>query len=141
MKRSYRSDMDPGSSLGIGVRFGQCGGSSPGVHLDFAEGIGKIARNMPGDRQRKTMRLAVRNARGCSIAGGLVFTQRRSVVDVGVPQGGLRSKRRGSQPRPCPLQGRPQGAMPAANLQGHCPSTWVVTSATGAIARLYGSRR
>ncbi|RWW58182.1 hypothetical protein BHE74_00034983 [Ensete ventricosum] len=55
--------MDPGSSSGIGPRFGQCGGSSSGVCWDFAEGIEKIARNTPGDRQRKTMRLAAGNAR------------------------------------------------------------------------------
>ncbi|RZS26737.1 hypothetical protein BHM03_00060118 [Ensete ventricosum] len=41
VKRSYRSDMDPGSSLSIGVRFGRCGGSSLGVRLDFAKGIGR----------------------------------------------------------------------------------------------------
>ncbi|RWW06585.1 hypothetical protein GW17_00030078 [Ensete ventricosum] len=31
MKRNYRSDMDPGSSLGIGPWFGQCDGSSSRV--------------------------------------------------------------------------------------------------------------
>ncbi|RRT40874.1 hypothetical protein B296_00049723 [Ensete ventricosum] len=44
VKRDYTPDMDPGSSLGIGPRFGRCDGSSPGVRLDFADGIGKIAR-------------------------------------------------------------------------------------------------
>ncbi|RWW08941.1 hypothetical protein GW17_00027589, partial [Ensete ventricosum] len=36
---------------------------------DFAEGIEKIARNTSGDRQRKTVRLAVGDSRGCRIAG------------------------------------------------------------------------
>ncbi|RWW88503.1 hypothetical protein BHE74_00002617 [Ensete ventricosum] len=46
----------------------------------FTERIGKLAGNMPGDHRKKT---------------GLVFTQRRSVVDAGVPQeGGLGSGRR-----------------------------------------------
>ncbi|RWW81493.1 hypothetical protein BHE74_00010101 [Ensete ventricosum] len=36
---------------------------------DIAKGIGKIARNTPGDRQRKTVRLAVGNAGGCRITG------------------------------------------------------------------------
>ncbi|RZS27701.1 hypothetical protein BHM03_00061223 [Ensete ventricosum] len=69
VKMSYKPDMDPGSSLSIGPRFGQCDGSSSGVQLDFIEGIGKIARNMPGDRRRKTMRLAAGNAKGCRIMG------------------------------------------------------------------------
>ncbi|RZS14428.1 hypothetical protein BHM03_00046126, partial [Ensete ventricosum] len=69
-------------------------GNSPGVHRELTEGIrnlpgwckgvhrkkiethrkivggiGKIARNTPGDRQRKTVRLAVGNAGGCRITG------------------------------------------------------------------------
>ncbi|RZS27296.1 hypothetical protein BHM03_00060743 [Ensete ventricosum] len=36
---------------------------------DFAEGIGKVTRNMSGDRQRKTVRLAAGNVGGCRIAG------------------------------------------------------------------------
>ncbi|RZR95352.1 hypothetical protein BHM03_00024186 [Ensete ventricosum] len=62
-------DMDPGSSLGIGPRFGRCSGSISRVRLDFTEGIEKIARNTPGDHQRKTMTLAARNAGGCRITG------------------------------------------------------------------------
>ncbi|RWV82615.1 hypothetical protein BHE74_00047185 [Ensete ventricosum] len=71
--------MDPRSSLGIGPRFRRCSGSLPGVRKDFAEGIGKIARNMPRDQRRMTMRLTAGNAKGCK---GLVFTQRRLVVDT-----------------------------------------------------------
>ncbi|RRT58238.1 hypothetical protein B296_00039673 [Ensete ventricosum] len=66
---SYRSDMDPGSNLGIEPRFGRCGGSSPGVRYDFAEGIEKITRNTSGDRRRKTVRLTTWNAGGYRIAG------------------------------------------------------------------------
>ncbi|RRT73416.1 hypothetical protein B296_00001229 [Ensete ventricosum] len=66
---SYISDMNPGSSLGIGPRIRRCGGSSSGVCLDFAEGIGKIARNTLGDRRRKTVRLAAGEVEGCRFAG------------------------------------------------------------------------
>ncbi|RRT48747.1 hypothetical protein B296_00009697 [Ensete ventricosum] len=67
--RSYRPDIDPGSSLGIEPRFRRCGGSSPGVHLNFTEGIGKIARNTLGDRWRRTVRLVIRNTESCQIVG------------------------------------------------------------------------
>ncbi|RWW38569.1 hypothetical protein BHE74_00056193 [Ensete ventricosum] len=69
VKMSYRPDMDPRSSLGIGPRFGRCGGSSLRVRYDFAESIGKITRNMSGDRWRKTMRFAAGNVGSCRIAG------------------------------------------------------------------------
>ncbi|RRT31681.1 hypothetical protein B296_00055452 [Ensete ventricosum] len=61
--------MDAGSSLGIGPRIGRCGGNSPGVRYDFAEGIGKITKNTPGDRQRKVLSLATGNVGGCWIVG------------------------------------------------------------------------
>ncbi|RRT36517.1 hypothetical protein B296_00034766 [Ensete ventricosum] len=61
----------------------------------FVEGIEKLARNIPRDRRRKTVRLIVIESGGCRITGGLVFTQRRSVVDARMPQGGgLGSRRR-----------------------------------------------
>ncbi|RWW38327.1 hypothetical protein BHE74_00056448 [Ensete ventricosum] len=44
-------------------------GSSLGLRQDFTEGIGKIARNTSGDRQRKTIRLVVGSAGGCQITG------------------------------------------------------------------------
>ncbi|RZS06377.1 hypothetical protein BHM03_00037013, partial [Ensete ventricosum] len=62
VKKSYRPDVDLGSNLGIGPRFGRCGGSSPGVRQDFVKGIGKIARNTSGDRRRITVRLTIGNA-------------------------------------------------------------------------------
>ncbi|RWV83196.1 hypothetical protein BHE74_00054781 [Ensete ventricosum] len=40
-----------------------------GRQKDFAEGIEKIVRNTLGDHRRRTMRLAVGNARGCWITG------------------------------------------------------------------------
>ncbi|RWW00493.1 hypothetical protein GW17_00036545 [Ensete ventricosum] len=40
-----------------------------GARKDFAEGIGKIARNIPGDRWRKTVRLTAGNAGGYQITG------------------------------------------------------------------------
>ncbi|RZS23710.1 hypothetical protein BHM03_00056687 [Ensete ventricosum] len=61
VKRNYRSNMDAGSSLGIGPRIGRCGGNSPRVRYDFAEGIGKITKNTPGDRRRKVVSLATGN--------------------------------------------------------------------------------
>ncbi|RZR82609.1 hypothetical protein BHM03_00009061 [Ensete ventricosum] len=61
--------MDPGSYLGIMPKFGRCGGSSPGVRLDFAECIEKITMNMSGDRLRKTVRLTTGNIEGCRIVG------------------------------------------------------------------------
>ncbi|RRT55346.1 hypothetical protein B296_00022974 [Ensete ventricosum] len=65
----------------------------------FAEGIGKLVGNTSGDRRKKTRRLVARMSEAVELAGlkckGLVFTQRRSVVDVDVPrEGGLRSGRR-----------------------------------------------
>ncbi|RZS14953.1 hypothetical protein BHM03_00046713 [Ensete ventricosum] len=48
-------------------RFGRYGRSSLRVHWDFTEGTGKIARNTPGDRRRRIVRLIVRNAGGCQI--------------------------------------------------------------------------
>ncbi|RZR87779.1 hypothetical protein BHM03_00015245 [Ensete ventricosum] len=39
------------------------------LRQDFPEGIGKIARNTSGDRQRKTIRLVVGNVGGCQITG------------------------------------------------------------------------
>ncbi|RZR98644.1 hypothetical protein BHM03_00028038 [Ensete ventricosum] len=45
-------------------------GSWDGLVMDdFAEGIGKIARNMPGDRRRKTVRLTAGEAGGCRFTG------------------------------------------------------------------------
>ncbi|RWW07283.1 hypothetical protein GW17_00029339 [Ensete ventricosum] len=69
--------MNLGSSLGIEPKIGRCGGSSSSVRYDFAEGIGKIARNTPGDRQRKTMRLASREAEGFSLHPKKIDSGRR----------------------------------------------------------------
>ncbi|RWW74845.1 hypothetical protein BHE74_00017189 [Ensete ventricosum] len=61
----------------------------------FAEGIRKLAGNTSGDHRKKTGRLTTRMSEAIGLAGGLVFTQRRSVVDIGVLQeGGLGSGRR-----------------------------------------------
>ncbi|RWW44563.1 hypothetical protein BHE74_00023553 [Ensete ventricosum] len=51
----------------------------------FIEGSGKLAGNKPGNLQKKTLRLTARMSEAAGFAGGLVFTQRRSVVDVVVP--------------------------------------------------------
>ncbi|RWV83565.1 hypothetical protein GW17_00054806 [Ensete ventricosum] len=54
----------PRSSLSIGLGFGQCSGILPKFARRFAEGIGKVAGNTPGDR-RKTHH---KNAGGCRIS-------------------------------------------------------------------------
>ncbi|RWW47805.1 hypothetical protein BHE74_00046177 [Ensete ventricosum] len=64
-KMCYRSDMDPGSSLGIGPRIERCG---------------KLTRNTPGDIRRKIGRLAAWNARGYQITG--ISTGKPPVSDV-----------------------------------------------------------
>ncbi|RWV99151.1 hypothetical protein GW17_00037957 [Ensete ventricosum] len=66
----------------------------------FVEGIGKLTGNTPGDRTKKIVRLVAKISKAARFMGGLVFTQRRSVMDVGVPQGGLRSGSRlvGAEP-------------------------------------------
>ncbi|RWW82033.1 hypothetical protein BHE74_00009525 [Ensete ventricosum] len=67
----------------------------------FTEGIRKLTENTKGDHRKKTKRLAAKMLEATGLAGGLVFTQRRSVVDTGVPQGGgLESGRRpvGAEP-------------------------------------------
>ncbi|RWV88395.1 hypothetical protein GW17_00049517 [Ensete ventricosum] len=69
--------------------------------MRFAKRIGKLAGNMPGDHQKKTIRLVARMPEAARLAGGLVFTQRRSVVDISVPQGeGLGSGRRSVSTEP-----------------------------------------
>ncbi|RRT67196.1 hypothetical protein B296_00006463, partial [Ensete ventricosum] len=54
----------------------------------FAKRIGKLTRNMRGDHWKMTVILTARMPEAAILAGGLVFTQRRSVVDADVPQGG-----------------------------------------------------
>ncbi|RRT39778.1 hypothetical protein B296_00014296 [Ensete ventricosum] len=67
--------------------FRRCSGISPEFARRFAEGIEKLARNMSGDFRKKTIGLVARIPEAVGLVGGLVFTQRRSVVDAGVPQG------------------------------------------------------
>ncbi|RZR92269.1 hypothetical protein BHM03_00020514 [Ensete ventricosum] len=47
------------SSFSIGPGFRRCSGISPKFTRRFAEGIGKLIRNTPGDHRKKTGRLAV----------------------------------------------------------------------------------
>ncbi|RWW40702.1 hypothetical protein BHE74_00053862 [Ensete ventricosum] len=54
----------------------------------FAEGIGKLTGNTPGDCRNKIVRLIAKMLEAVGLTGGLVFTQRRSIVDIDVPQGG-----------------------------------------------------
>ncbi|RRT71829.1 hypothetical protein B296_00032320 [Ensete ventricosum] len=68
-KRCYRSDMDPGLSLGIGQGLDDAVGAHQEFARRFTEGIRKLARNTSKDRQRKTVRLAIRDSIGCRIAG------------------------------------------------------------------------
>ncbi|RRT79919.1 hypothetical protein B296_00006134 [Ensete ventricosum] len=60
----------------------------------FAEGIRKLVGNTLGDYRKKTIRLTSRMLAVVGLAGGLVFIQRRLIVDAGVPhRGGLGSGR------------------------------------------------
>ncbi|RRT43881.1 hypothetical protein B296_00005902 [Ensete ventricosum] len=91
----------PRSSLGIGPSSDDVVGHHREFARRFAEGIGKLVGNTPGDRLKKTRRLAARMLEAAGLAGGLVFTQRRSIVDTSVPQEvGLRSEHRpvGAEP-------------------------------------------
>ncbi|RWW56573.1 hypothetical protein BHE74_00036698 [Ensete ventricosum] len=51
-----------------GLEMDVCG-ISPKFTRRFAEGIGKLAGNMPGDRQKKTRRLIVRMLEAAGLAG------------------------------------------------------------------------
>ncbi|RWW44295.1 hypothetical protein BHE74_00049956, partial [Ensete ventricosum] len=67
-RRSYRSDMDPGSRLGIRLGSNDAIGPRWEFARRFAEGIEKLAKNILGDRWRKTMRLIAVEFGGCWIA-------------------------------------------------------------------------
>ncbi|RRT33292.1 hypothetical protein B296_00050465 [Ensete ventricosum] len=83
------------SSLGIGLGSDDVVGPHREFAKRFVEEIGKLAGNTSGDRRKKTRRLTTRMLEAAGLAGGLVFTQRKSVVDAGVPQeGGLGSGRK-----------------------------------------------
>ncbi|RRT60598.1 hypothetical protein B296_00020906 [Ensete ventricosum] len=51
---------EPRSSLSIRLGFKRCSGILPEFARRFTEWIGKLARNMLGDYQKKTIGLAVR---------------------------------------------------------------------------------
>ncbi|RWV97913.1 hypothetical protein GW17_00039267 [Ensete ventricosum] len=63
-------DDGPRSSLSIGPEFERCSGISPKFARRFAEGIGKLAGNMPGDHRKKTKRLTTRTSEATALAGG-----------------------------------------------------------------------
>ncbi|RWW02366.1 hypothetical protein GW17_00034548 [Ensete ventricosum] len=81
-------DDGPRSSLSIGLGFRRCSGISPKFARRFTEGIRKLTGNMLRDCQKKTIGLVARISEAAGLVGGLVFTHRRSTVDVSVPQGG-----------------------------------------------------
>ncbi|RZR93732.1 hypothetical protein BHM03_00022293 [Ensete ventricosum] len=64
-------DDEPRSSLSIGLGFGRCSGISPKFARRFAEGIGKLAGNMSGDCQKKTIGLTVRMLEAVGLVGVL----------------------------------------------------------------------
>ncbi|RZS14872.1 hypothetical protein BHM03_00046654 [Ensete ventricosum] len=68
-RRSYRSDMDPGSSLGIGPGSDDAMGPCWEFARRFVEGIRKLARNTLGDHRRKTVRLTAVESGGCRVVG------------------------------------------------------------------------
>ncbi|RRT39598.1 hypothetical protein B296_00020538 [Ensete ventricosum] len=62
-------DDGPRSSLSIGPGFERCSGISLEFARRFAEGIGKLARNMSGDRRKKTRRLTARISEAAGLVG------------------------------------------------------------------------
>ncbi|RRT53581.1 hypothetical protein B296_00022034 [Ensete ventricosum] len=64
-------DDEPRSSLSIGLGFGRCSGISSKFARRFVEGIGKLAGNMSGDCQKKTIGLTVRMLEAVGLAGVL----------------------------------------------------------------------
>ncbi|RRT45085.1 hypothetical protein B296_00054572, partial [Ensete ventricosum] len=62
-------DDGPRSSLSIGPEFRQCSGISPKFARRFDEGIGKLARNTPGDYRKKTIGLAARMSKAVKFTG------------------------------------------------------------------------
>ncbi|RZR91502.1 hypothetical protein BHM03_00019605 [Ensete ventricosum] len=77
-------------------------GTSPGFARRFAEGIEKLVGSTPGDHWKRTGRLATRMTKVTELAEGSIFTQRRLVVDTGVPQeGGLGCGHRPEIVYPC----------------------------------------
>ncbi|RWV95480.1 hypothetical protein GW17_00041891 [Ensete ventricosum] len=96
-------DDGPRSSLGIGPGSDDAVGPRQEFARRFTEGIGKLARNTLGDHRKKTIGLTIKIPKVAGLSRkilvgkslGLVFTQRRLVVDTGVPQEvGLGSGRR-----------------------------------------------
>ncbi|RRT45167.1 hypothetical protein B296_00047973 [Ensete ventricosum] len=59
----------PRSSLSIRPRFGRCSGISLEFARRFVEGIEKLAGNMSGDCQKKTIGLAIRMLEAVGLAG------------------------------------------------------------------------
>ncbi|RWW51796.1 hypothetical protein BHE74_00041816 [Ensete ventricosum] len=62
-------DDGPRSSLSIGPGFGRCSGISPDFIRRFTERIGKLAGNMSGDCQKKTIGLTARMPEAVGLAG------------------------------------------------------------------------
>ncbi|RWW81685.1 hypothetical protein BHE74_00009890 [Ensete ventricosum] len=56
-------------NLGISQGLDDAVGARQEFARRFTEGIRKLTRNTSGDRQRKTVRLAIGDSRGCRIAG------------------------------------------------------------------------
>ncbi|RZR97926.1 hypothetical protein BHM03_00027205 [Ensete ventricosum] len=123
-------DDGPRSSLSIGPGFGRCSGISSEFSKRFVEGIGKLAGNMSRDYRKKTIGLAARMPKAAGLTGGLVFTQRRSVMDAYVLQeGGLESGRRPSVPNHyenCIIVGS-HSINDQKNLEGRSPirNAWI----------------
>ncbi|RWW07634.1 hypothetical protein GW17_00028980 [Ensete ventricosum] len=62
-------DDGPRSSLSIGLEFGRYSGISLEFARRFTKGIGKLAGNMSGDYQKKTIGLAARMPEAAGLAG------------------------------------------------------------------------
>ncbi|RRT35709.1 hypothetical protein B296_00043151 [Ensete ventricosum] len=56
-----------------------------GAHWEFVEGIEKLARNTPGDRWRKTVRLTARMSKASELAGQAMVVPPRPTVVLLIP--------------------------------------------------------
>ncbi|RWW82032.1 hypothetical protein BHE74_00009526 [Ensete ventricosum] len=77
------------SSFSIGPGFRRCSGISPKFTRRFAEGIGKLIRNTPGDHRKKTGRLAVTIPEPIRLVGDLTRPRRlaRGKIDLKISNG------------------------------------------------------
>ncbi|RZR90884.1 hypothetical protein BHM03_00018897 [Ensete ventricosum] len=70
---------------GVAKKLAGSSNDEVGAHREFAEGIGKLARNMPRDHRRKTVRLTARMAKAADWWDYWQLDHLRPVVEPPVP--------------------------------------------------------